>query len=634
MKRLATMPYAVVLALLLSAHSVGAVTPAVGAGTGISAALKVDGSVWTWGKNDSGQLGSDLRDAQSAYPVPVKIADVTAIAVGDAHMLAAKSDKTVWAWGKNDNGQLGNGLTAKSLIPLKIPNLTNISAVAAGVYTSAALGADGKVWTWGKNNYGQLGNGTFVNSRIPVQVTGLTNVTAIAVGTDHMLALKDDGSVWAWGLNNFGQLGNGTYSLSNVPVQVKLLVVQDTAGNPVLDADGKPVYPGVKAISSGSNYSLAVMKEAKGMDGTVLQADGSVRAWGDTAKGQLGNGNGALDSLCIEVVNKREYGYFYPVTTVESVIINTLPPVITPAPSPAPTTTSTASVTTVSCSPPDAPTEITRTVTTTTTSPTGTSTQVVTTTTSTLPLTGAVTVSGGKEHTVARLSDGTVMAWGVNGGLLGNGTPEKGKAELADTNAPMKVSDFPVDSVSISLAAGGNHTIALGKDNTIWAWGTNANGQLGNGSILDYPFPIQITAFDGSAFLVSPPPTTAPTSTTATQAKCESSSDSDADSIFNWAEATYGESAKETSNRLFYPPTSSESSNDYIYRYYSGTDSYLAYKAETVKQYDKPTNSYYDFLVGNIYYYAPKQLDQIISLGRSCIYLNMANAVNKPKTVE
>lgn len=628
MKRLASTFNAVIAALVLviCAPSAGAVAPAVGAGNGISAVLKVDGSVWTWGKNDFGQLGNDSRDLQSYYPVLASITGVSAIAVGDSHLLAVKSDKTVAAWGKNESGQLGNGQTAKSHIPITVPGLTNIIAVAAGVYTSAALSSDGKVWTWGKNNYGQLGNGTFVNSRIPVQVTqvtGFTNITAIAVGTDHMLALKNDGTVWAWGANSFGQLGNGTYSLSNVPVQVKLLIVQDTAGNPVLDVGDKPIYPGVKAISSGSNYSLAVMKEAKKKDGTVIQAEGSIRGWGDTANGQLGNGNGALDSLCVEKVANRVYGYFNPVTTVASVVISAPPPEKTLPPVPTPTSTATSTVTTVSCTPTDEPTEIIRTVTTTTTSPTGTSTQVVTTTTSTLPLTGAVAVSGGKGHTVARLADGSVMAWGANGGLLGNGTPEKGKSELTDTNAPMAVTDFPVDNASIAIAASSDHTLALGKDNTVWAWGTNTSGQLGNGSVLDYPFPIQITAFDGSSFVVSPTP--ASTTTTAPQAKCESSNDSDADVIFNWAETKYGENAKEASDRLFYPQAASESSNGYIYRHYTGTDSYLAYKSEAIKQYDRPTNSYIDFNVGNIFYYAPQKLDQIISLGRACIFLNMAN---------
>lgn len=574
MKRLATMLYTLItvlaLAPLFSVYSANAATPAVAAGTGTSAALKADGTVWTWGNNDTGQLGNKSSVTSSISPVLATITDVTAISVGGSHLLAIKSDKTAWAWGKNDNGQLGNNKTGNSSVPVQVTGLADVTAVRTGAYTSAALKSDGTVWSWGKNDLGQLGNGTFVNSKIPVQVTGLANVTAIAVGSDHMLALKADGSVWAWGLNKHGQLGNGTYTLSSIPVQVQ-----------VANLGGVVTYlTGATAISCGSNFSLA-----------LVGANGSVRAWGYGNNGQLGNGE------------FREFGYYYPETVIASMSTVAAPAVVTAAPTPAPTDTTTTTTTTTTST----PTAIIRTVTAVTVSPTETSTLVTTTT---MPiLTDVTAVSAGNAHAVALMTDGSVRSWGFNSGRLGNSTP----AVLNVTNStlPVIVSTADVGAPTIAvISAGSDHTLALGTDNKIWAWGDNTTGQLGNGATLSYSFPVTVTGFDGKDFLMTTvstatTPTTTPTTTTPTttpttssQASCQPPVDTDADRIFNWAESKYA--------NYFYPPAISQDGNGYRYRYYSATNSYLGYKE------------------GTVYHYDPAKWNAILSLGRSCLFLEQA----------
>lgn len=571
MKRLATMLYTVItvfaLAPLFAVHSASATAiPAVGAGNGISAALKADGTVWTWGKNDVGQLGKKSSVVSSISPVLAAISDVTAISVGDAHILAIKSDKSVWAWGKNDSGQLGNNKISNSSIAVQVTGLADVTAVRAGFYTSAALKSDGTVWAWGKNSFGQLGNGAFVDSKIPVQVTGLANVTAIAVGMDHMLALKSDGSVWAWGLNNRGQLGNGTYTLSSIPVHVQ-----------VSNLGGAATYlTGVAAISCGSNYSLA-----------VIGADKSVRAWGYGNNGQLGN------------AEFREYGYSYPESAIASVSTVAASPVVTAAPSPAPADTTTTTVTTTTVT----ATSIIKTVTATTISPTETSTLVTTTTM--LILVDVAAVSAGLAHTAALMPDGSVRAWGFNGGRLGNSTPAI--SSTSNSSIPVTVSTGAVGAPSmVAISAGSGHTLALGSDNKIWAWGANTSGELGNGSTIDYPFPVTVTGFDGNDFLITtvttttPPTTTSPTTptTTGTQTACQPAGETDADRIFNWAESKYP--------NYFSPPAVSQDGSGYRYRYYSGTNAYLGYKE------------------GTIFHYDPVKWNAILSLGRSCLFLEQA----------
>ena len=295
---------------------------AIAAGTSHSLALKSDGTVWAWGYNYYGQLGDDST-VDSSTPVQVlgvggsgKLTDVIAIDGGWYHSLALKSDGTVWAWGRNNNGQLGDGTTTTSPTPVQVlgvggsGNLTDITAISAGDLHSLALKSDGTVWAWGHNNYGQLGDGTTTDSSTPVQVLGvggsgyLTDVAAIAGGYLHSLALTSDGTVWAWGENGYGQLGDGTNDDRWTPVQV-------------LDKDGDDPLTNITAISAGVDLSLA------------LKSDGTVWAWGDNASGQLGDGtsgSGANSNLPVQVLG---LAVVVPPVTITVSVPTTVPTTVT-----------------------------------------------------------------------------------------------------------------------------------------------------------------------------------------------------------------------------------------------------------------------------------------------------------------
>jgi alpha-tubulin suppressor-like RCC1 family protein len=106
------------------------------------------------------------------------------IASGKDHNIALKSDGTVWTWGLNDQGQLGNGEQNSNInpVPKRVPDLEGIISIAAGYKHSVVLKNNGTAWAWGYNGHGQLGNGSRSNSRVPVKVQGLKDPVVVIPG--------------------------------------------------------------------------------------------------------------------------------------------------------------------------------------------------------------------------------------------------------------------------------------------------------------------------------------------------------------------------------------------------------------------------------------------------------------------
>jgi alpha-tubulin suppressor-like RCC1 family protein len=135
-------------------------------------ALKSDGTLWAWGQNNYAQLGDGTTESKKA-PIQIGIdknwSSVVTYHYGLGHTFALKSDGTLWAWGRNQNGQLGDGTTESKKTPIQIGTDKDWVSVAVGASHSIALKSNNTVWAWGSNNYGQLGDGTTVNKNTPVQ---------------------------------------------------------------------------------------------------------------------------------------------------------------------------------------------------------------------------------------------------------------------------------------------------------------------------------------------------------------------------------------------------------------------------------------------------------------------------------
>ncbi len=261
---------------------------AIYAGQNHTIALDEDGNVWAWGDNWGGQLGDGTKTTRYT-PVKVKsygldefLSGIIAISGGRYHTVALKEDGSVWTWGWNEYGQLGDGTHTTRLKPVRVKGpggvgyLSGIIDIAGGRDHTVALDNNGDVWTWGCNDDSQLGDGTVTPRTTPVKVKGpggagfLTGIVGIAAGQSHTVALKEDGSVWTWGCNEDGQLGDGTNTLRSTPVQVK-------------GPEGIGHLSDIVKVAGDGNQS-------GGLHTVALDVNANVWAWGRNGVGQLGDG--------------------------------------------------------------------------------------------------------------------------------------------------------------------------------------------------------------------------------------------------------------------------------------------------------------------------------------------------------
>jgi alpha-tubulin suppressor-like RCC1 family protein len=183
-----------------------------------TAAIKTDGTIWSWGNNRYGNLG-DNTIVNKSSPVQTVAGGTNwkQVSGGDTVTTAIKTDGTLWNWGFNGNGQLGDNTIVHKSSPVQtIAGGTNWKQVLH----ASAIKTDGTLWKWGLNNYGQLGDNTIVDKSSPVQtIAGGTNWKQVGGGYFHTTAIKTDGTLWTWGLNAYGNLGDNTIAHKSSPIQ-------------------------------------------------------------------------------------------------------------------------------------------------------------------------------------------------------------------------------------------------------------------------------------------------------------------------------------------------------------------------------------------------------------------------------
>ncbi len=394
----------------------------IAAGQKHTVGLKADGTLWAWGDNSFGQLG-DGTLLNKSIPIQIGIDDrwVEVIAAG-YHTIGLKSDGTLWAWGRNNYGQLGDGTQVDKNSPIQIGTDNRWSSVKAGIWHSMGLKSDGTLWAWGLNDYGQLGDGTMIGKNSPEQIGNENNWRTIAPSGHFTHCIKSDGTLWAWGANSDGELGDGTTIAKSSPVQIGtdndwVTVIGGgdfhclaLRSNGTLWSWGYNYFGQLgdgTTVNNSTPQSISTtqnnwLNTAAGFNHTVsLKSDGTLWAWGMNNSGQLGDATSINKTCPVQITNEHKW----------------------------------------------------------------------------------TSITTGGDHTLSLKSDGTLWAWGANyNGQLGDGT-------IVDKNSPVQIGS---DNKWISISAGFYHSLGLKSDGTLWAWGLNNSGQLGDGTFVNKLNPVQI----------------------------------------------------------------------------------------------------------------------------------------------
>ena len=237
-----------------------------------TAAVKTDGTAWTWGRNYCGQLGNGTAGFGSYRSSPITTSgggytwcQISASMSNNGHTAAVKTDGTAWSWGANNAGQLGNCTIVSSFSPITpCGGGFTWCQISAGFLHTVAVKTDGTAWTWGVNAQGRLGNNSVAARSSPgITEGGGTTWCQISAGY-HTAAVKTDGTAWTWGINNSGQLGNGLVGASSY------------RSSPVITSGGGTTWC---QIHAGDAQTAA------------LKTDGTAWTWGRNGAGQLGDGS-------------------------------------------------------------------------------------------------------------------------------------------------------------------------------------------------------------------------------------------------------------------------------------------------------------------------------------------------------
>lgn len=244
----------------------------VAAGQYSTCGISTSGTLWCWGDNTHGELGTGDTTSQLS-PVRVGTAtDWASASVGGGSACGIRTGGTLWCWGDNSYGELGTGNTTNQLSPVQIGTAADWASVSASLDSACAVRTDGTLWCWGNNDYGELGTGNTTNQLSPVQVGTATDWATVSSKVAAVTcATRTDGTLWCWGDNTDGELGTGNTTDQASPVQV------GTATD------------WVRVTNYGPLYTCAI------------RTDGTLWCWGDNALGELGTGNTTAELSPVQV---------------------------------------------------------------------------------------------------------------------------------------------------------------------------------------------------------------------------------------------------------------------------------------------------------------------------------------------
>lgn len=508
---------------------------AVSAGTYHACAVRSDKTLFCWGLNTSGQVGTGTGDTIFLRPAQAGGAnDWTTVSAGSTFTCALSEMGRISCFGTNSSGQLGDGTTTARTTPTPIAgDMSDWASIAAGATHTCATKTDGSLYCWGSNNRGQIGDGTTNNVSSPLLVTGGPWLS-VSAGSEFTCGVQMDHSLWCWGLNTSRQLGDGTTTQRTIPTREATMAsdwASVAAGNAFAcgtKMDGTRHCWGTNGVGQTADGTTTSVVTPKACDmdtdwGTLIdlgdasgcaqKKSGALFCWGDGSSGQTGLPGDESPKLApaqvgqdtdwIAVssgfrftcgIRQSKELYCWGSNARAATGLGFVSDRVNPTSVSAETDWERVDVQldngcgiraggNLYCWGRNAFGHL------------GDGTNV----TRVAPVqigAGKVwtRVAVGRIHTCALGSEGGAAAvpycWGFDSNQeLGNGSA------TTNQSTPMPVTTTMGSTTPwLELAAGLNHTCGVRQDNTLWCWGRNASGQLGDGTTTARPDPVQITS--------------------------------------------------------------------------------------------------------------------------------------------
>lgn len=246
--------------------------------------IKTDGSLWCWGSNRQYQLADGTTQFSNRPKQIGSDVDWQSINVSGQFICGVKDNGLAYCWGEGSRGELGNGANGDRTLPTAVMG-ADWAVVETGQLNACGLKQDGSLWCWGDNTYGQFGNATYANSAEPVLVDATGRWSALSVGNYHACGIQaSDDSLWCWGSNYAGQIGNGT------------------ASNPQhVSGDGfAPTFNQPELVAAGTQWQAV---DASQWNTCGVQMDNTLWCWGRNDLRQAGPGDSDADVLTPQLVS-------------------------------------------------------------------------------------------------------------------------------------------------------------------------------------------------------------------------------------------------------------------------------------------------------------------------------------------
>ncbi|MCC8066848.1 MAG: hypothetical protein LIO94_07075 [Clostridiales bacterium] len=496
------------------------------------------GTVYAWGDNSKGQLGQGTATGSSAALLSVKKSDGTAItnavavAAAADYSMALTTDGTVYVWGDNTYGVAGSGSKGGTVTYATAVSgitgdgtLTSISSIAATKTNAVAVGTNGRVYSWGANDNGQIGDASYFERLYPVMQSDVTSIESVAAGIGFVVALSEEGNMYAWGANESGQLGNSTYDEQLVPVATgansKLTIrsakiVTNTNAGEIVTSEEFTTFAMLEAsseIETVAEFEAEVSADDADNDGSISLMSASVSLFSKTDDTEYDTLNTVPRTITLTndssgniqqfVLDKDavydEFRYYLNLVSetgsdefkVEDIYMIAADSTLFSVDDDWIVTPTQKAI--------DNKYAVTtliiqdRTRNISQTFELEYMTTAIDGDSTTQTIETAPMVASNAHNSIALMSDGTVWTWGDNTyGQLGNKSNE---ASYIPVQVRNPISDKYLTDV-IKVAQGAYHSVALTSDGQVYTWGLGASGQLGNGSTDNSTIPVAVVNGD------------------------------------------------------------------------------------------------------------------------------------------